>query len=458
MGITMTGCLLRRERLRQNLSLEGVAGGVCTAAHLSKIEKGLAQPSPEMVRRLFASLKIDFIQDPALLREPAEALEQYFDAILHNEDTHLLAAYIRENVTLLNNSICHVDYHLFRLDQKEVSQKYGDEVEYLASFYCCMSENQKFFYHYLSAEVQNDYPTRVSHLLEAERIRPGADVFLDPVYELPADETAEEAAQPMPLASNGMIGSYAAWETGYTGAGRRIAIIDTGIDSDHDSFNAEAFRYSLEQTAEKDGKTVEDFALLDAAEIAQLLAMKVFSNGGGASATDYVAAIEDALLLGADVVNASLGSSYAGFTDSGNAYFDQVFDALVGTDTVVTFSAGNSYTWATFTDSETGLLYADDAGQYTAGSPGTYDNALSVASVNDAARTGLAVRFGDALDVVYTETSGYGNDPFVSLDTTGSGTAYDYVPPEGYGVAEDDAGLDVTGKVVLVSRGETSFY
>lgn len=94
----------------------------------------------------------------------------------------------------------------------------------------------------------------------------------------------------------------------------------------------------------------------------------------------------------------------------------------------------------------------------TAGSPGTYDNALSVASVNDAARTGLAVRFGDALDVVYTETSGYGNDPFVSLDTTGSGTAYDYVPPEGYGVAEDDAGLDVTGKVVLVSRGETSFY
>lgn len=158
MGITMTGCLLRRERLRQNLSLEGVAGGVCTAAHLSKIEKGLAQPSPEMVRRLFASLKIDFIQDPALLREPAEALEQYFDAILHNEDTHLLAAYIRENVTLLNNSICHVDYHLFRLDQQEVSQKYGDEVEYLASFYCCMSENQKFFYRYLSAEVQNDYP------------------------------------------------------------------------------------------------------------------------------------------------------------------------------------------------------------------------------------------------------------------------------------------------------------
>lgn len=80
MGITMTGCLLRQERLRQNLSLEGVSGGVCTAVHLSKIKNGLAQPSPEMVRRLFVSLKIDFIQDTALLREPAEAMEQYFDA------------------------------------------------------------------------------------------------------------------------------------------------------------------------------------------------------------------------------------------------------------------------------------------------------------------------------------------------------------------------------------------
>lgn len=85
MGITMTGCLLRQERLRQNLSLEGVAGGACTAVHLSKIKNGLAQPSPEMVCRLFASLKIDFIQDTALLREPAEAMEQYFDAILHND-------------------------------------------------------------------------------------------------------------------------------------------------------------------------------------------------------------------------------------------------------------------------------------------------------------------------------------------------------------------------------------
>lgn len=33
--------------------------------------------------------------------------------------------------------------------------------------------------------------------------------------------------------SDEMIGSTAVWASGYTGAGRKIAIIDTGIDVDH---------------------------------------------------------------------------------------------------------------------------------------------------------------------------------------------------------------------------------
>ncbi len=42
-----------------------------------------------------------------------------------------------------------------------------------------------------------------------------------------------------------MIGSAAAWACGYTGAGSRIAVIDTGIDTNHQSFSDEAFAYSL---------------------------------------------------------------------------------------------------------------------------------------------------------------------------------------------------------------------
>ena len=47
---------------------------------------------------------------------------------------------------------------------------------------------------------------------------------------------------------------------------------------------------------------------------AQILAMKVFGKKGGAYDSDYMAAIEDAIVLGADSVNLSLGSSSAGFT------------------------------------------------------------------------------------------------------------------------------------------------
>ena len=42
---------------------------------------------------------------------------------------------------------------------------------------------------------------------------------------------------------------------------------------------------------------------------AQILAMKVFGKNGGAYDSDYMAAIEDAILLGCDTVNLSLGSS-----------------------------------------------------------------------------------------------------------------------------------------------------
>ena len=51
----------------------------------------------------------------------------------------------------------------------------------------------------------------------------------------------QETAEPMTITSGDMVGSYTTWAAGYTGAGTRIAIIDTGIDADHPSFDAGAF-------------------------------------------------------------------------------------------------------------------------------------------------------------------------------------------------------------------------
>jgi len=87
-------------------------------------------------------------------------------------------------------------------------------------------------------------------------------------------EEQYEAAPAMPaepmtsLTTEYMVGATQVWGNNYTGAGARIAIIDSGIDATHQSFDAEAFEYSLAKTAENAEKTVEDYDLLDAEEIA----------------------------------------------------------------------------------------------------------------------------------------------------------------------------------------------
>lgn len=179
-----------------------------------------------------------------------------------------------------------------------------------------------------------------------------------------------------------------AWESGYTGAGSRIAIIDTGLDTDHQSFDPLSLAVALAEDAGYAGMDYEEYLkaldVLDEEEItealpklnasarysgltasdlyinlkapfgfcyidkdldvthdndnqgehgshvagiasanrylkrgeeyvsagdavgvvgnapdAQLIVMKVFGNGGGAYDSDYMAAIEDAIILNA---------------------------------------------------------------------------------------------------------------------------------------------------------------
>ena len=53
--------------------------------------------------------------------------------------------------------------------------------------------------------------------------------------------------------SAGMVGATTVWQTGLTGAGTRIAIIDTGTDTDHQSFDNGAYLHALEKNAASAG-------------------------------------------------------------------------------------------------------------------------------------------------------------------------------------------------------------
>ena len=73
--------------------------------------------------------------------------------------------------------------------------------------------------------------------------------------------------------------------------------------------------------------------------------MKVFGTNGGARDSDYMVAIEDAILLGADSVNLSLGSSNPGTSRNSYAAYQAIMENITNSGTVVSISAGNSGNW-----------------------------------------------------------------------------------------------------------------
>lgn len=373
---------------------------------------------------------------------------------------------------------------------------------------------------------------------------------------------SKESDDPNMATSGEMIGREAAYAYGYTGAGSIIAIVDTGIDTDHQSFDSSAFEYSLKEYEEISGKDVD---LLEADEVkmvfnalnisqyresydandnavsfkfkgsadklyvsskipfafnyadndldvthdndkegehgshvagiaaansyipdetsdtgfanalkkvytqgvapdAQILAMKVFGKKGGAYDSDYMAAIEDAIVLGADSVNLSLGSSSAGFTSDTDSLYSELLADLEKTDTVVSISMGNSYSFSQ--NNYQGAYYGrpyntvTDPNLHTGGSPGSYTNAFTVASIDNTGTTAAYMEFGGKT-VFYNESlvdengNPYGNS---ALNTIAG--EHDFVYLDTIGTEEDFAEIAdiVAGKVAICNRGTTSFF
>lgn len=346
------------------------------------------------------------------------------------------------------------------------------------------------------------------------------------------------AYDPNMATSSVQIGSNLTWAAGYTGAGSRIAVIDTGTDDDHQSFSEEGYLYSLGKLAEKENKSLDEYIaglhLMTADEVAgvadklnvkidptktylnaklpfaynyvdedydinhdndtqgehgshvagiatanayiktadgfkpalstvltqgvapdaQLITMKVFGKGGGAYDSDYMVAIEDAIVLKADSINLSLGSGNPGTSRNSNAAYQTILDNLVECGVVVSISAGNAGAWAD--DSDPGAIYSDDVAFQTNGSPGSYNNALTVASIDNAGATGQFFTVGDNIIFYSDSSASYGANTF---DSIAGERQYVYI--DGFGTPEDWAALGegaLEGKIAVCSRGVTSFF
>lgn len=198
---------------------------------------------------------------------------------------------------------------------------------------------------------------------------------------------------------------------------------------------------------------------------AQIIVMKVFSDyGGGAKTSDTLAAVEDAITLGVDAMNLSLGST-AGFTfiEDENLVeygYEPAFARARQAGILVSVSAGNENKIGdeSFLALQKGWVYpySHNVDSGLVGSPGLKYSSTCVASVENV-QYPTSYIYSPSLDLKmkYADVAEGGKKgvPFVE---TFDGRTLEYVDC-GQGNVEDFEGKDLTDKLALIQRGEITF-
>ena len=324
-----------------------------------------------------------------------------------------------------------------------------------------------------------------------------ADVVIAEQYSLPDTEPASVYASDM------IDADWLSSELAADGSGKVIAVIDSGVKLDHEAFGVYSgmlqtpawtktemlkairtlgrgayysqkipFQYDY---ADKDQDAMDDYVghgshvagiaagyvATDEGEItfrgsapdAQILAMKIFRTGS--SLTDsafFLAALDDAYKLGADVINMSIGRP-SGFVEDGTSVlYDRIFERLEAAGILCCVAAGNDGSTAenALTRAGNNYLTTGNADYGMLSTPASYNGNLAVASAMSA---GVGEYFLLVGEHPCRYLAGKGS-PF--LETLG-GQDLPYVMVPGSGAPEDYEGLDVAGKAAVIRRGGITF-
>lgn len=346
-------------------------------------------------------------------------------------------------------------------------------------------------------EVRYEYTTVFNGLsveadyadLETIQDLPGVkDAYVSQVYQLiePVNET--KLADSVPS-----IGGDISQQTGYTGKGMVVAILDTGLDTSHEAFQNDvngakytindiqakilnnklhageisvdsvyksskipfAYDYSEPDTNVAGGNShgthvagivgANGGKVTGVAPDAQLMILKIFSDdGSGAYDSDILAALDDAVMLGVDAINMSLGMT-AGFSQAAEAKMQQVYQRVKNAGISLMCAAGNEYSSSYKSASGTDLPLASNPDNGAVASPSTYDAALSVASMNNVKATAPYLLVGDR-KIRYSDPAETASKQIASLNGR-----YEYVAC-GVGATTDFTGKALPGKVALIQR------
>ena len=368
---------------------------------------------------------------------------------------------------------------------------------------------------YTYTTVLNGFSMKMPYgdIPEARQIPGVKRIFVAEQYGLPTTFTEEEYTISM-SSSTGMVGADKANTLGYDGTGTIVAILDTGFDADHEAFsvmptegkysksdiaalldgslacgvtnvddvyinektpfgydygdgdtNAEAVgeSHGVHVAGTVAGNNGEDF--FGVAPNAQLMIMKIFSDNSGSVSDDIIlAGLDDAVKLGADAINMSLGSP-AGFTEYGDEDEEEtdgyltyygVYTRAEAAGVSLMVAAGNETASTNYNPAGNNLTLAQYPDSGIVGSPSTLPAAMSVASVDNAGYFRNHFALGDET-IAYNDAVDYASQAQTNILETLEGQTVEYVPISGLGAEEDFAGLDLTGKVALVARGDLNF-
>lgn len=370
-----------------------------------------------------------------------------------------------------------------------------------------LGEDAKLGFTYTVATTGFSVTTEYGNKAALEAMPGVKTVYVAPTFAIPEDVTSTEL-EPMTNNATTMIGAEILNASGYTGKGMRVAILDTGLNINHPNFEAlpedalvdPMTRESVEaiwdtlnasqlthmiNTSYKSNKIpfafnyaagdfdvrntyagsdhgthvagitaankVDGSSVIGVAPDAQVIVMQVFQQGGGASWDTVMAALEDCVRLEVDAANLSLGAA-AGFTDSDSAMLEAM-NLFLDSDIQVLIASGNDTNNALMNSWGLHMSLLTDPDNGLAGTPSTYSAALAVASANNDGEESIYFTV-DGKDIAFYDTAT--TREIIFLNNFINDTL-EYVVVPGVGEEGDYEGLDVTGKVALISRGVTSF-
>lgn len=438
------------------------------------------------------------ISDASLESQPQYEPEDPVDIIVELKEKPLLSSYVKSKFADLQS------YKASHSGSALEARLLAQQQTVLTHMEQELDSQAEVLYRYTT--VMNGFSVRAKYGdLELIRSLPGVQNAFVAAESRLVEPTMESAAE--------MSNAIAAWNAQYKGTGTTIAIIDTGLDVDHEafmtdptgavydkagiantmhllSFVAEAAHGSLTAEdvyvslkvpfafdyADNDCDVTPDqawnmntashgthvagiaagyaetpegeVAFCGVAPDAQLLIMKVFSDyGNGAYDSTTLAALEDAVSLGADVINMSLGSA-SGFTVSRDETVAAVYERVREAGITLMCAAGNDYDSALNNNSGYHMSLTANIDTGVVSAPATYAGAVAVASAENVVAQLPALSAGDRM-ITYTG---------IDVDIKSIAGTYEYVMIDGIGTVEDYAAAgDLSGKIAVVQRGELTF-